>query len=101
MQSLAKDLGATLNATEGVKADDEIGFYVFCNGQVESGRFDGVDDLYCKYGFLLGNSWKIVQGIDTGISQIARKAAQNGDPTVTWNFPVDITFKSNGSTYGW
>ena len=36
------------------------GFSVVCGGQVESVEFGGIDNLYCKYSFLFGPSWKIL-----------------------------------------
>lgn len=37
--------------------------------------------------------------MDTGLTQIARLSS-SGDPVVTWNFPIDISFKSTNA-YGW
>ncbi len=62
-------------------------------------QFPGLDSLYVKYAFNFGASWKVMQGVDCGISQIARKGT-DGDTTVVWNFPLDITFKSV-SAHGW
>ena len=39
---------------------------------IKSGKYEDVDDLYCKYGFLMGNQWKVVQGVDTGTCLIDR-----------------------------
>ena len=49
------------------------GFQIMATGQVESGDFGGVDSLYCKYSYLMGKDWRIIQGVDTGISKIACK----------------------------
>ena len=68
------------------------------NGQVESGEF-AHDDLYIRYGFSFGPDWKVVDGIETGLSQIARKAP-GSDASVVWNFPIDISFKSTNA-HGW
>ncbi|KAH8077577.1 hedgehog receptor [Aureococcus anophagefferens] len=60
-------------------------FFVVVNGQVESGEFPD-DDLYVRYGFSFGPDWTVVDGIETGLSQIARKAP-GVDQSVVWNFP--------------
>ncbi|EGB06642.1 hypothetical protein AURANDRAFT_28991 [Aureococcus anophagefferens] len=73
-------------------------FFVVVNGQVESGEFPD-DDLYVRYGFSFGPDWTVVDGIETGLSQIARKAP-GVDQSVVWNFPVDISFKSTNA-HGW
>jgi B9 domain-containing protein 1 len=80
-------------------SDELTGFLVMVSGQVELGRFPGLDNLYCKYDFTYGPEWRIVHGIDKGISQIASKA-EGGDPTVVWNFPIDVVFKSTNA-HGW
>lgn len=68
------------------------------NGQLESGEFP-YDDLYVRYGFSFGPDWTVVDGIENGLSQIARKAP-GCDNSVVWNFPVDISFKSTNA-HGW
>ncbi len=80
-------------------ADRLAGFHVMLNGQVEAGEFQGMDNLYFKYSFNFGADWKILQGVDTGLSQISRKAS-GADTSLVWNFPIDITFKSTNA-YGW
>ena len=37
------------------------GFQIMATGQVESGDFGGVDNLYCKYSYLIGKDWRIIQ----------------------------------------
>ena len=76
-------------------------FYVMATGQVESAVFGGgMDNLYCRYSFCFGNDWGVVHGVDSGLSQIARKDGGSQDQSVTWNFPIDVTFKST-NCYGW
>lgn len=75
------------------------GFQIMAAGQVESADFGGIDQLYCKYCVLMGGSWRILQGVDTGISQIACKSS-HGDGQIVWNFPIDITFSSTNA-HGW
>mmetsp|Transcript_3939 Transcript_3939/g.11646 ORF Transcript_3939/g.11646 Transcript_3939/m.11646 type:complete len:194 (-) Transcript_3939:499-1080(-) len=73
-------------------------FFVVVNGQVESGEFNH-DDLYIRYGFSFGPDWSVFDGIETGLSQIARKTS-GCDNSVVWNFPVDVSFKSTNA-HGW
>lgn len=75
------------------------GFQIMATGQIESGDFGGVDSLYCKYSYLVGKDWRIIQGVDTGISQIACKN-NSGESLVVWNFPIDISF-STTNAHGW
>jgi len=79
---------------------EEAAFYVQCTGQVESGDFGPLDNLYVRYAFHFGNDWVKASGIETGLSQIARKAPTHYEQGVVWNFPVDVTFKST-NVYGW
>ena len=62
-------------------------------------QFPELDNLFCRYSFSYGPEWRIMQGIDQGFSQVARKGT-SGDASVVWNFPVDITFKST-NPFGW
>lgn len=74
-------------------------FMVTCNGQIESGLFPFHDNLYCTFGFVYGQDWQVIAGIQEGASQITRKSAvSNG--RCTWNFPIEITFKST-NPFGW
>jgi len=76
-------------------------FFVMATGQVESAVFQGgYDNLYCRYSFNFGNDWGIIHGVDTGLSQIARKDQGSQDQSVTWNFPIDLTFKATNA-FGW
>lgn len=40
-----------------------------------------------------------MQGLDTGLSQIAQRAGGH-DTAVVWNFPIDVTFKTTNA-FGW
>jgi hypothetical protein len=57
------------------------GFQVTIVGTIESGDFKGIDNLYCKHAFNFGPSWKILQGIDAGISQMSMMRG-SGDNSV-------------------
>jgi B9 domain-containing protein 1 len=77
----------------------ESAFFVQCVGQIESGDFGPTDNLYCRYSFQYGHDWTIASGIDTGLSQTARRLIQV-DEGIVWNFPVDVTFKAT-NVFGW
>lgn len=62
-------------------------------------QFRGLDNLFCQYRFVHGPDWRVMQGIDSGFSQVAQKGS-SGDASVVWNFPIDVTFKST-NPFGW
>ncbi|XP_065540806.1 B9 domain-containing protein 1 isoform X1 [Lathamus discolor] len=68
-------------------------FLVSVTGQIESGRFPGFDELYCKFCFVYGRDWVPTAGLEEGISQIT-STSDVSPTTLVWNFPIDITFKS-------
>ncbi|KAJ3646657.1 hypothetical protein Zmor_024233 [Zophobas morio] len=75
-------------------------FLVSVTGQIEY-----VDILapagsawHCKYEFVTGPDWKIIGGLEAGLSQISNVVV-NGDRVVL-NFPLEINFKST-NIYGW
>uniref|UniRef100_A0A8V5HB00 B9 domain-containing protein 1 n=1 Tax=Melopsittacus undulatus TaxID=13146 RepID=A0A8V5HB00_MELUD len=74
-------------------------FLVSVTGQIESGRFPGFDDLYCKFCFVYGQDWVPTAGLEEGISQIT-STSEVSPTTLIWNFPIDITFKSTNPS-GW
>ncbi|XP_004716836.1 B9 domain-containing protein 1 isoform X2 [Echinops telfairi] len=74
-------------------------FLLMVNGQVESAQFPEYDDLYCKYCFVYGQDWAPTAGLEEGISQITSKS-QDTRQLLTWNFPIDVTFKSTNPS-GW
>lgn len=41
-----------------------------------------------------------MSGVDTGLSQIARRNPSNPNDRLVWNFPIDISFKTT-NVYGW
>jgi B9 domain-containing protein 1 len=82
-------------------AGSESSFYLMANGQVESAVFSGgIDNLYCRYAMSFGNDWGVIHGVDSGLSQIARMDQGSQDQSVTWNFPIDVTFKATNA-FGW
>ncbi|CAM9252888.1 unnamed protein product, partial [Phaeothamnion confervicola] len=62
-------------------------------------QFPGWDNLYCRYAFSFGSDWSMVHGMDTGLSQLARKG-NGSEQCVVWNFPIEISFKSTNA-FGW
>ena len=77
-------------------------FIVMVTGQIESGRFEGHDSLYCRYAFAHGDDWKVARGVEEGITQMstASRTAADAGRLAVWNFPVDVTFKATGA-HGW
>nr|CAH7749488.1 unnamed protein product [Callosobruchus chinensis] len=70
-----------------------------------SGQIEWIDVLapagsswHCRCDFFSGPDWKIIGGLEAGLSQIAH-VAHNGDKVV-FNFPIEIQFKST-NPYGW
>ncbi|CAG9812437.1 unnamed protein product [Phaedon cochleariae] len=70
-----------------------------------SGQIEWIDILapagsswHCKYELSFGPDWKIVGGLEAGMSQIAN-VVTNGDKVV-FNLPLEIQFKST-NPYGW
>ncbi|XP_047118167.1 B9 domain-containing protein 1-like [Schistocerca piceifrons] len=74
-------------------------FLVSVNGQIESASIPDVDDLYCKHCFTFGPDWVVTSGTEEGISQLSKRSNDERQ-TCTWNFPLEITFKST-NPFGW
>ena len=52
-------------------ADNSTVFLVSVTGQIVSGDFPpGMDDLYCKHCFVVGQDWAVTAGQEEGISQV-------------------------------
>mmetsp|Transcript_6466 Transcript_6466/g.10580 ORF Transcript_6466/g.10580 Transcript_6466/m.10580 type:complete len:197 (+) Transcript_6466:116-706(+) len=81
-------------------SDVAAAFFVECVGQIEKANFGDTDELYCRYAFHFGPDWTIMAGIDSGLSQIAKKKGMDHEASIIWNFPVDVKFKST-NPYGW
>eukprot|EP01112_Ceratiomyxa_fruticulosa_P009044 TRINITY_DN2354_c0_g1_i1.p1 TRINITY_DN2354_c0_g1~~TRINITY_DN2354_c0_g1_i1.p1 ORF type:complete len:211 (+),score=52.66 TRINITY_DN2354_c0_g1_i1:77-709(+) len=74
-------------------------FIVSITGQIESCEIRGCDGLHCKYEFVHGTDWSVIEGADQGLSQVG--FLNDGDPScVVWNFPLEIAFKST-NPFGW
>ncbi|XP_056636805.1 B9 domain-containing protein 1 [Diorhabda sublineata] len=70
-----------------------------------SGQLEWIDLLapsntswYCKYEFVAGTDWKILNGLEAGLSQTVN-VNNNGDKII-FNLPIEIQFKST-NPYGW
>ncbi|KAF2899123.1 hypothetical protein ILUMI_07050 [Ignelater luminosus] len=70
-----------------------------------SGQIDYISILagagsswHCKYEFVAGPDWKIVGGLEAGLSQTAN-VVSNGEDIVL-NLPIDIVYKST-NLHGW
>nr|CAD7426978.1 unnamed protein product [Timema monikensis] len=74
-------------------------FLMSITGQIEQAQFPGFDDIYCKYCFSYGPDWIITTGLEEGISQIS-KCSGDERQIFTWNFPLEVTFKST-NPHGW
>jgi len=77
-------------------------FVVMVTGQIEAGRYEGLDSLYCRYAFTFGDDWKVVSGVEEGITQLSTASGGGGEQGLlaVWNFPVDVTFRAT-SAHGW
>nr|XP_023026807.1 B9 domain-containing protein 1 [Leptinotarsa decemlineata] len=70
-----------------------------------SGQLEWIDifatagtSWHCKYEFFFGADWKVIGGLEAGMSQVAN-VVDNGDKVVL-NLPIEIQFKST-NPYGW
>ncbi|KAJ3408252.1 B9 domain-containing protein 1 [Chytridiales sp. JEL 0842] len=86
-------------------------FSLIVVGQIESALFPEFDNLYCKFSFEHGPDWVVVDGLEDGLTQLAKAPTSSTfsesmyssgtfNRTCVWNFPLDIAFKST-NPYGW
>jgi len=76
-------------------------FHVIVTGQIESAAFPShIDNVYCRYTLSYGMDWDIIHGVNSGITQIARRSNGRDRENIVWNFPIDVAFKSTNA-YGW
>ena len=47
-----------------------------------------------------GADWKLISGLESGLSQTAMKSPLYNSSEVIWNFPIECTFKST-NIFGW
>jgi len=79
-------------------------FHVMVTGQIESAEFPPhVTNAYCRYIVTHGPDWNLIHGMDSGLSQIARRSSPrkeiNGQPLL-WNLPLDVALRSTNIS-GW
>jgi len=77
-------------------------FVVMATGQIEAGRYEGMDSLYCRYAFNFGDDWRVVSGVEEGITQMSSASGTGSEQGLlaVWNFPIDVTFRST-CAHGW
>jgi hypothetical protein len=54
-----------------VKGDEDLKytpFYLFVSGHVESGEISNADGICCKYDYMAGSDWSVVEGNRSGVS---------------------------------
>lgn len=72
------------------------GTFLLCiTGQIEFVDFilaPAGSSWHCKYELFHGPDWKIIGGLESGLSQVAH-IVNNGDKIV-FNFPIQIQFKT-------
>lgn len=51
------------------------------------------DQIFIKYFFVHGLDWDKIAGLEEGSTQIGHKSIDDRQ-TISFNFPLDITFKS-------
>lgn len=93
---------ANAPATAMTAGHEQTNFVVMATGQIESGRFEGCDSLYCRYAFSMGDDWTVVRGVEEGITQMSTSSGTAADAgrLAVWNFPVDVTFRATNA-HGW
>mmetsp|Transcript_6984 Transcript_6984/g.7826 ORF Transcript_6984/g.7826 Transcript_6984/m.7826 type:complete len:142 (+) Transcript_6984:27-452(+) len=68
-------------------------FYLGISGQIDSGEFNNKDGIAVKYDIVSGSRWKLVEGIESGVSQHAFRS-QGINKRVVWNFPFEAIYAS-------
>lgn len=102
-------------------------FKVMITGQIESASFPSTtNNLYCRYVLSYGPDWQVTHGVISGLSQISQWqyvnptssyhhkyhitsskcsipdtcSRQQYQPTIVWNFPIEISFQATNA-FGW
>ncbi|KAL1494109.1 hypothetical protein ABEB36_009760 [Hypothenemus hampei] len=75
-------------------------FLLIISGQIEflDVMAPANTSYHCKYEFYSGPDWKIIGGLENGLSQVANII--NNNDKVVFNFPVEVQFKST-NPFGW
>ncbi|OHT02346.1 B9 domain-containing protein 1 [Tritrichomonas foetus] len=66
-------------------------------GQINECTTTIANNIYCKYIFSYGRDWSIGQGPVEGVTQTAKRGADN---VCVFNFPLSLSFKSS-KPFGW
>ena len=74
--------------------EDPNNFYIGVSGQIIGGDFNDSDGIAVKYQFIYENPWSVEKGNTIGVSQHSYKS-QGINKRVVWNFPFEVSFKSN------
>ena len=74
-------------------------FYLMICGHIESAEIPAYDGICCKYDFISGTDWGVVDGNKSGVSQHSYKAQQT-NKRVVFSYPFEVQFRSYNVT-GW
>lgn len=72
----------------------EGSFLLLLSGQIEyiNALIAAGTTCYCRYDFISGLDWKVINGLEVGLSQTT-KVTSNG-VRIILNFPIEIVYKS-------
>lgn len=86
-------------------------------GQILGANFQGIDHIYCRYSYIYGPDWEIINGeLESGYSQMATrnklsskklylnefnqsdlnsdvKSSLNDELDFVWNVPIELTLR--------
>ena len=77
-------------------------FYLYVQGQIESGDFPELDGLALKYEFVHGTDWNISSGDKSGAGQRSFKSSYltTAVKPMNWNLPFEVAYRSM-NPQGW
>ncbi|XP_067635705.1 B9 domain-containing protein 1 [Eurosta solidaginis] len=78
-------------------------FNVFFTGQIEALDFPlgpNAPEVFCRYEVISGPDWKLVSGLQKGITQTASNKSGYFKDKIFLNFPLEWTYKST-TPFGW
>lgn len=94
-------LNASMSSVNNQTADHHTGFHVHITGCIESGQIANASRPLCKYQFASGPDWQKEKGFVDGETQSSENISKGElQPSVVWNFPIDIVYKSTNA-FGW
>mmetsp|Transcript_8269 Transcript_8269/g.27508 ORF Transcript_8269/g.27508 Transcript_8269/m.27508 type:complete len:200 (+) Transcript_8269:157-756(+) len=74
-------------------------FTVVLTGQIEWADIPGCENAYCEYALVHGDDWEVLDGLEDGVTQTARKS-HRPEGGLVWNFPLEVTYKATNA-FGW